>query len=202
MTGDRGQARGTAGPAGGRGSEADVDTERADATEDATDDASSQRQDRRRVVVVGVDGSPSSAAALEVAVREARRRDASLRVVVVEQPENLAQERPHALYDPTRSGDDGASALAKRVRSSLEGSHPDVLDDLEVVPLAGRPDVVLDELSQDALLLVVGSRGKGAWRSALAGSTSMSLAASARCPLLIVPPRVAHRVLSRGMDDD
>ena len=162
---------------------------------------SSQRQSRRRVVVVGVDGSPSSTAALEVAVREARHRDASLRVVAVEQPENPAQVRPHALYDPTRQDDDGAVALLERVRKSLLDDHPEVAEDLEVVPLSGRPDVALGEISQDAVLLVVGSRGKGAWRSALAGSTSTSLAASAPCPLLVVPPRVAHRVLSRGADE-
>jgi nucleotide-binding universal stress UspA family protein len=47
--------------------------------------------------------------------------------------------------------------------------------------------------SEDAELIVVGCRGRGALRAALLGSVSAKLIALAPCPVLIVPPGVAAR---------
>lgn len=60
---------------------------------------------------------------------------------------------------------------------------------LEVVmdpsPAEGLRRIAAD---RDAEMLVVGSRGHGAFRAALLGSTSHSLAGNAACPVLVVPP--------------
>ena len=57
----------------------------------------------------------------------------------------------------------------------------------------GQPAVVLAEVAADgdAELIVVGSRGRGAWRSAALGSVSSEVARRAPCPVIIVPERAA-----------
>lgn len=54
----------------------------------------------------------------------------------------------------------------------------------------GEPTDALEELAReaDAALIVVGSRGRGALRSALMGSVSRSLATRSSRPVLVVPP--------------
>jgi nucleotide-binding universal stress UspA family protein len=42
-------------------------------------------------------------------------------------------------------------------------------------------------------MIVVGSRGRGAFKAAFLGSVSTSLIGIARCPVLVVPPGAAHR---------
>ena len=53
----------------------------------------------------------------------------------------------------------------------------------------GEPATVLAELAEErgAELIVVGSRGRGAWRSAAMGSVSAELVRLASCPVMIVP---------------
>jgi nucleotide-binding universal stress UspA family protein len=54
----------------------------------------------------------------------------------------------------------------------------------------GLPAERLADIADDehADLIVVGSRGRGAFRAAFLGSVSSSLVGIARCPVLIVPP--------------
>ena len=58
----------------------------------------------------------------------------------------------------------------------------------------GEPAVVLAQVAADcdAELIVVGSRGRGAWRSAVLGSVSSDVARLAPCPVMIVPERAAE----------
>ena len=60
----------------------------------------------------------------------------------------------------------------------------------------GEPAVVLAQVAadSDAELIVVGSRGRGAWRSAVLGSVSSDVARLAPCPVMIVPERAAVEV--------
>ena len=57
----------------------------------------------------------------------------------------------------------------------------------------GQPAVVLAEVAADcdAEFIVVGSRGRGAWRSAVLGSVSSEVVRRAPCPVIIVPERAA-----------
>ena len=41
---------------------------------------------------------------------------------------------------------------------------------------------------EEAEMIVVGSRGRGAFKAAFLGSVSTSLIGVARCPVLVVPP--------------
>ncbi|GGX90697.1 universal stress protein [Streptomyces fructofermentans] len=126
-------------------------------------------------VVVGVDGSSSSLAAVGEAAEEARRRRAELHVVhAVGLPARPAYSPPdpaplHRLVDEA----------AQHARSVA----PEVAVTESVV--AGTAMAVLTAESEVADLLVVGPRGTGAFIGMLLGSTAASLTAHSHCPVLV-----------------
>lgn len=154
-----------------------------------------ERAGPARAVVVGVDGSAQARAALVFAYRDAARRQVPLRVVVAYAPPEYTQ-----IWLETGLGTDagehgaataevrrGARALLDEVRAELaaEPAPPAA----EVVAVAGLPARVLVEMSADADLLVVGSRGHGGFASMLLGSVSLQCVLHARCPVTVVRPR-------------
>jgi nucleotide-binding universal stress UspA family protein len=56
-------------------------------------------------------------------------------------------------------------------------------------PAEGLADLADDESAE---VIVVGSRGRGAFKAALLGSVSSDLIGVARCPVLVVPPGAAN----------
>jgi nucleotide-binding universal stress UspA family protein len=138
------------------------------------------------VIVVGVDGSEDSIAALRFAAAEAALRDAKLRVV-------CAWHVPTAVYaggwtpsvDMTSTFDTAARDVASRAMSEIARQQPGV--DRESKVVEGQPAEVLLGESEDADLLIVGSRGLGGFKSLLLGSVSQQAANHARCPVAIVP---------------
>ena len=81
------------------------------------------------------------------------------------------------------------------VRSAFNSLSSDVAAaNLEREVRLGEPAVVLAQVAADcdAELIVVGSRGRGAWRSAVLGSVSSDVARLAPCPVMIVPERAAE----------
>ncbi|MCZ2849765.1 universal stress protein [Modestobacter sp. VKM Ac-2978] len=151
-------------------------------------------------VVVGVDGSPGSRAALVYAITAAARRGAALEVVAtfalqavwvggypLGMPEVATvreelEKRVAALVAEVR-GDPAVVAVpgAADVRTRL-------------VISVGPPSQRLVDASAAADLLVVGSRGRGAVRSALLGSVALHCVTHARCPVVVVHPAAAgHR---------
>ncbi|MGH3837893.1 MAG: universal stress protein, partial [Pseudonocardiaceae bacterium] len=69
------------------------------------------------------------------------------------------------------------------------------LTDAEHRVALGLPSERLADLAdeEDAELIVVGSRGRGAFKAAFLGSVSNSLVGVARCPVVIVPRGAAER---------
>jgi nucleotide-binding universal stress UspA family protein len=140
---------------------------------------STQKESR---IVVGVDGSPSSLAALGWAAQQAELTGATLEVLGSwEWP--ITYGAPVALpegYDPaadTRRELDDAIA-------SVRAAHPNV--DFRVTVVEGHPAPSLVEASKGADLLVVGSRGHGAFAGMLLGSVSEHCVANAFCPVLVM----------------
>ncbi|MCK8438814.1 universal stress protein [Streptomyces sp. D2-8] len=137
------------------------------------------------VVVVGVDGSASSLAAVEAAAREARLRGAGLRVVHA-----FFWPAMHVPLGPSPLGpsDGGLRNMADRlVAEAVERARavdPDV--DISHTVVTGEPLTVLEAQSRAAELVVVGSRGMGGFVGLLVGSTAVHLAAHGRCPVLVV----------------
>lgn len=141
-----------------------------------------------RPVLVGVDGSPGSDAAIEFAAWEAGRLGVPL-VLVVGFGEPHAFGRYgwipgapaviSALRDATRSA---LTALEQRVRSQ----HPEVTVRSSMHDGSGAG--VLIELSATAKLVVTGSRGSGGFAGLMLGSVSAAVAAHAHTPVIVVRP--------------
>ncbi|MGW4029571.1 universal stress protein [Streptomyces sp. NPDC004838] len=136
-------------------------------------------------VVVGVDGSQSSLAAVETAAREARLRGRGLHVVHA-----FIWPQMHVSVGPSSVGprDGGLRNIAERVLSEAVDHARATVPDVEVTQdlVTGDPLTVLEAQSRNASLMVVGSRGMGGFIGLLVGSTAVHLAAYGRCPVLVV----------------
>ncbi len=149
-------------------------------------------------IVVGVDGSVESLAALAWALREAHLRDARLDVV-------------HTWSYPVGTYIDGLTPVPSFGRPQFIEIATQVLDDactgldtsgievhriVEEGPAANR----LLETARDAAMLVVGSRGRGGFAGLLLGSVSQQCAHHASGPVVIVrdphiPPEGVGRIV-------
>jgi nucleotide-binding universal stress UspA family protein len=142
-------------------------------------------------IVVGVDGSPGSRAALEFAMEEAVRRDARLRVVAaVALPDFWAGSYPAYVPPPPA---DMVGEVRKETRLWVDevvtGRGAAARDlQVDVETRAGRPGEILVEAADGAELLVVGHRGRGSVASVLLGSVGLYCVLHARCPVTIVRP--------------
>jgi nucleotide-binding universal stress UspA family protein len=139
--------------------------------------------DARRVVV-GVDGSEECKPALDFAFAYADRTNAPLTAVHV-----LHTLAPGPPYASRYVGDRYAGELSKaepiidEFLSVHVRKHPGVEVSREIV--AGSTGRVLCDASEQAALLVVGSRGRGAFQSLLLGSVGQAVLHNARCPVVI-----------------
>jgi nucleotide-binding universal stress UspA family protein len=138
------------------------------------------------IVLVGVDGSPESAAALEYAVAEADRRGARLRVVSTYFPEYSVHghSRPVTVAEPAIEVEVEAQTR-RMVEDALGGAaSPPV----EIVVAAGPAANVLIDRSGEVDVLVLGHRGRGGFASMLLGSVSLQCVLHAQCPVIVVRP--------------
>jgi nucleotide-binding universal stress UspA family protein len=130
-------------------------------------------------VVVGVDGSPSSTAALDVAATEAARWDRPLRIVYVREPPDRWQtvgRRSPTLVDPDL-------AVAEAAQRAID-RQPGLRVETQVVD--GLPAAVLIEESGRAALTVVGHQGGGGFLGLAAGSVCTQLAIRGRGAVMVV----------------
>ena len=138
-------------------------------------------------VVVGIDGSPGAERALHFAAEEAMQRGLPLRIVCAWEPP--AGTYVGEAFAPTADGFVEAEHHADEVlRTALERLAAGPAIETEALAIEGHPATVLIEQADDAVLLVVGSRGRSTAASLLLGSVSQKLAHHAPCPLVIVPP--------------
>lgn len=138
------------------------------------------------VLVVGVDGSENSAAALEWSVTEASIRGDVLKLVyclhVPMATAAFADAVAAPQIDVMREYAEGVLAA---VAETARGMEPEL--EVQTELLVGPPSAALLEESKDASLLVVGARGLGAFGSMFLGSVSTRVAARAECPTVVVP---------------
>ena len=133
-------------------------------------------------VVVGVDGSPASRAALETAFAEADRHGLSVHAVVAWESVPLDDLPPLADEAGLRRA---AENRLDQMMIPMREDHSGVEARGEV--LTGTPREVLMDAAEGARLLVVGSRGLGGFRGLLLGSVSQALVQHAPCPVVVVP---------------
>lgn len=132
-------------------------------------------------IVVGVDGSDGGSAALRWAVDEAVLRGCELGIV-------------HGWLTTAYELDVTGMAMG-----TGEANGRSIVQDAEVVAHALAPDLevftvvattspagAVIDASTDAELVVVGSRGHGAFMGALLGSVSSQVVHHAHCPVVVV----------------
>ncbi len=134
-------------------------------------------------IVVGADGSPSSAAALAWAADQASMTGALLEVLMSWDWPTMYGWSPGPLeYDPQ---EDCAAQLEKVVGPIRDG-HPDIT--IQTVAIQGAPAPLLVKASSGADLLAVGSRGRRETAELLLGSVSEHCVVHAHCPVLVHHP--------------
>ncbi|HVB06752.1 MAG TPA: universal stress protein [Acidimicrobiales bacterium] len=150
---------------------------------------SSDTMSSLRPVVVGVDGSEPSRAALRWGAEEARLRGLPLEAVITwEFPNTDGWDYPDLDLD---LGEDAKKMIDETITSVL-GETPDA--PVTATVIHGHAALVLVERSEEAALVVVGSRGHGGFAGLLLGSVSEHLAAHARCPVAIIHvPKDRHQ---------
>ncbi|NLG55105.1 MAG: universal stress protein [Rhodococcus sp.] len=136
-------------------------------------------------IVVGVDGSECSHAAVEVAFAHASAVGAPLVAVNVWSDVSVQPSLGATPEDPLWSSiQEAEEAVLSESLAGFQERYPDVV--VERVVARDRPVRVLSDYAEAAQLIVVGSRGRGGFKGMLLGSTSNALLHSADCPVLIV----------------
>lgn len=158
-------------------------------------------------IVVGTDGSPTSAAAVQEAAWLASETGAKLKIVVAyDAPSNtpwLVAQYPgevkegadvnvwtRQVFDPDLDGTSSdqrqqhAAGLAHEAADQVAELYPAVEIELDVI--SGRPERAIVDAAEDASLIVVGARGRGDFASLLLGSVSRDVIQHADCTVYVV----------------
>ncbi|MFF3323984.1 universal stress protein [Streptomyces sp. NPDC002889] len=133
-----------------------------------------------RVITVGVDGSPESLAAADWAAREATLRQALLHIVHAW----LWQPLDVPIVQDRDAQAQSADFVLREAETRVAGQYPDVLVTSEVVP--DTPVSALLDEAERSRMLVLGSRGHGAFTGFLLGSYGQQVIANAKCPVVSV----------------
>jgi nucleotide-binding universal stress UspA family protein len=137
-------------------------------------------------IVAGTDGSPESIRAVEWAAREAHLRGTGLRIVSAVEllPRMTSQLRTvdiETVADMLRHHHEHALAAAVQVALKVA---PDV--QVTTSTLDGPPALAVTSEGEEALMLIVGSRGHGAFATMAVGSVGRHAATHANCPVVVV----------------
>lgn len=132
-------------------------------------------------IVVGVDGSEPSRAALAWALQQAELTKAPVDAVI-------AWEYPvfsvgQVLLPPEDPESIAGRVLAQAVTETLGGRPVEVRQRV----VGGHPAQTLIDTARGAQLLVVGNRGLGTFSAALLGSVAQQCIQHAPCPVVVVP---------------
>lgn len=134
-----------------------------------------------RPVVVGVDGSHGSARALAWALREARDRQAPVRIVTAWAWGGSAGTIRNST-NAIRQVHQMQEALVRAVTARIPGALPELSTEL----VQGDPASTLIDRSRDGVLLVLGSRGLSATED-MVGSVADTCLRHGNCPVVVVP---------------
>jgi nucleotide-binding universal stress UspA family protein len=130
-------------------------------------------------IVVGVDGSASSRAALEWALREAEGKKADVTAI-------FAWQVPFLSFPGAFDRDQLEKAAKDYLIEVTSEVAPSPKVPLWTIVAEGEPTESLIVASNDADLLVLGTRGRSRFMGLLLGSVSQGAAAHAACPVVLV----------------
>jgi nucleotide-binding universal stress UspA family protein len=140
----------------------------------------------QELVVVGVDGSAESVAALRWAARYATASGARVRALLAwHYPGAVGgppiEKAPNAVHNQTEA--QMHQTLDAAIAKAYEGQEA---AGVEKGTSYGHPAQALIEASREADLLVVGKQGHGAFTGMLVGSVSIHCVTGAFCPVVVV----------------
>jgi nucleotide-binding universal stress UspA family protein len=145
------------------------------------DEEDSMTTSTEQTIVVGVDGSDASVAALQWAAAQAKATGSRLRAV-------MTWHLPHPRYGlPFPTDQELRERTIERLRRVIDGAlgpDPGISMDLEAGP--GSPSAVLVDEAAGASMLVIGSTGHGGLAGSLLGSVSRHCASHSPCPTVVV----------------
>jgi len=139
-------------------------------------------------IVVGVDGSTASTAAVQWAARRAAMRNTGLTIVHAAPPvapgSSLIVWTEPSPSEVMRTQEEQAQRLiddaAKTANDIARGLH------IQTKVIAAAPVPALLELSNDAQIVVVGRRGRSSLSGVLLGSVSTAMIHRAGCPVAVI----------------
>jgi nucleotide-binding universal stress UspA family protein len=151
---------------------------------------------RTGAVLVGLDDPSQSWPAVDWAAAEAELRGGTLRVVHAVHGitgadlELVAQGADQQVLD-------SAATVLDDARARLTSAHPRLR--IETVLARDHPAEALLTASEDADMLVVGTRGRGGFAGLLLGSVSLKVAAHATCPVVVVREHAETKAADGGI---
>lgn len=144
-------------------------------------------------IVVGVDGSAASDAAVVWAAHEAVMRNVPLTLVHM-----LKTFVPTFPQIPMPSGigvwqeDDGRKVLEQAVKIAEDAVPEDHKVSITSELISSPPVPTLVELSEEAGMIVVGSNGRGAAARVVLGSVSSGVVHAAKCPVAVIRAKASY----------
>jgi len=146
---------------------------------------------RNRVVLVGMDGSPRSDAALRWALEVGTHPGDTIRAIFVRPRDTLLPGTSFAIQPhgrlPVRdySPADHVAAIRAEIPSAPA---------VETTTVHGEPATELVTASADADLLIVGTHKGGAISDLVLGSVARECVRYSRCPVVVITPEAANRL--------
>ena len=147
-------------------------------------------------IIVGVDGSPASDAAVSWATHDAVMRGLPLTLMHVQDPIGRTWSQAKELEEV--SG--WQKAEGRGILANASKIAHDIANDTSQITINGElqfaaPGSTLVDRSEDAVLIVVGTDGRGALARGLLGSVTSGLVRHARCPVAVIhdgEPQMPH----------
>jgi nucleotide-binding universal stress UspA family protein len=130
-------------------------------------------------IVVGVDGSEHSNAALRWALAEAEAHSGMVTAI-------LAWQMPFLSFPGAFNRDELDQGYKNFLIETVSAVAPTPAVPLETLVAEGDPTEALVEASKGANLLVMGTRGRSPFAGLLLGAVSQGAAANAHCPVVLV----------------
>jgi nucleotide-binding universal stress UspA family protein len=130
-------------------------------------------------IVVGVDGSEHSNAALRWALADAQQHSGMVTAV-------LAWQLPFVSFPGAFDRDELETAYKAFLIETVSAIAPTPAVPLETLVAEGDPTESMVEASKGANLLVMGIRGRSRFTGLLLGAVSQAVAANAHCPVVLV----------------
>ena len=144
-------------------------------------------------IVAPTDFSRHSELSLEAAVEMAQRFGAELHVLHIVVPQIYQSEMPEMMMPPFEDlTEDMLAAARRRMDTWRQGVPKGLKLETHVIESTRKEDIAICEFAgkQAADLIVIGSHGHTGLAHLLLGSTAEQVVRHAKCPVLVVKPRV------------